>query len=301
MPPMWSDVCRYRGRSAGVARVLIALSAAVSAASGCGGQLSIPPKVELINQAPPYRYTDADWEAVLRKHNRDGLVDYRALSSDRLSIDRYYALLSITGPTSTPDQFPNWPHRAAYWINAYNALVIEATLSRYPVSTMYDVALPNLEYDYSFRVDGRVYTLAAIQNEILRETSGAVRALLATARAAMGGPRLPSAPIRPAGLDRQLTAIGSAALSNPHILHVDHQTQSILLWQELFSRREELVQYWRSNRRMPSALLFNVLLDMAPPKQQRDLQTGVGYPFRQADFDRRLNVAGTDLDHRTIP
>ena len=93
-------------------------------ASGCANPgTGIKPNVALLTQPQPYIYSDQDWAAVLQDDVKDGLVDYENLAQHHEALDRYYALLGVTGPKTTADQFADRPQTAAYWINAYNALV----------------------------------------------------------------------------------------------------------------------------------------------------------------------------------
>lgn len=266
-----------------------ALAACATVAStGCGKPV-IQARPGVLAQAPPYLYTDQDWALVLRDYVHNGLVDYDALSRNRDPLERYYALLGVTGPTRTPDQFPSSNHITAYWIDAYNALVLLAVLQRYPVETMYDLSLPRPETEYAFQVDGRVMNLAAIEEEMLKASGGDARVLLATSRAAMGTPRLPGEPMRSASLERQLSTAAADALGNSRLLRIDHSTRSIFVWQLILTREKDFVDYWRSRRRAQTGYLFNVLLDLASPERRRSLQSAVGYMFRPMPFDRALN------------
>jgi|GEM_PF-580648 len=257
----------------------------------CGGcaEQAIPPKMALLADARPYLYSDRDWAVVLRDDVRYGLVDYEALSRNREPLDRYYALLSVTGPTRTPEQFPSRAHVVAYYLNAYNALVLCAVMQRYPVATMYDLSLPHIEYGYVFTVDGRQLTLGKIEAALLKESQDDVRTLLATSRGALGAPRLFNEPISPQMLEAQLTRAAAEALDNPDLLRIDHVNKSIFVWQLILRREEEFISYWKTRRRVRAAYLFNVLLDLASPQRRRLLQTAVGYSFGPISFDRTLN------------
>jgi hypothetical protein len=260
--------------------------------AGCAGcaEPSVRPSVALLPPNRPLTYTDCDWAEVLRDCVREGLVDYDALLANREPLERYYALLGETGPTRTPDQFQSRAAKTAYWINAYNALVLRAVLEHYPVSTMYDLALPRLEYDYTFRVDGQVYNLVAIEAKMLEDSAQDVRTLLATSRAALGTPRLMSEPFREDGLENQLVQAAAAAFDNPYLLAIDHTTKHILVWQKVLDREQDFLAYWRLRRRVSSIYLYNVVLDMASTSRRRALQSAVGYRFRQIPFERKLNA-----------
>src|SRR3954447_25847893 len=61
---------------------------------------------------------------------RDGLVYYRALRSDRARLDRYVASLNVTPPT-----YQGWSkaQQMAFWLNAYNAFVLQTVINHYPL------------------------------------------------------------------------------------------------------------------------------------------------------------------------
>lgn len=261
---------------------------AVAAVDGCGPSV-VKPDLGLLSGSRPYRYTDQDWAHVLQSYVRAGLVDYEGLVAHREPLERYYALLGVTGPSITPDQFRSRVAATAYWINAYNALVLEAVLEQYPVKTMYDLALPRLETEYRFIVDGKVRTLSEVEAAMLASSGGDIRVLFATSRAAMGSPLLSEDPMRPESLDRQLTAAAARALDDPNILQIDPSTHCILLWQMIFRRQQEFEDYWRSRRRAHSARLLDVLAELASTKRRAALQAAVGYTFREMPFDRTLN------------
>lgn len=234
-------------------------------------------------------YSDRDWSAVLSDHVRDGVVDYDKLASQREPLDRFYALISVTGPSRTPDQFETRSAKTAFWINAYNALVLLAVLQRYPCSTAYDLSLPVLEQDYRFLVDGKSRNLFEVELQMLADSTGDVRSLFATSRAALGTPRLMSEPLRPETLESQLTQAAMKALDNPDLCAVDHVSKSILIWQNVLRREPEFVAYWQVRRRVRTAYLYNVLMDMASPARQQMFQSAVGYQIRPIPFNRRLN------------
>ncbi len=242
------------------------------------------------------RYLDDDWAEVLRSYTWNGLVNYQGLAQDRRALDRYCALLSKTGPTATPDQFSTAPLQTAYWINAFNALTVKAVLLKYPMASMYDLGMPQLEHDYAFTVDGRRMTLGQIEQAMLASSRQDPRTLMATCRACLGSPRLLMEPYHAAALERQLRDVSASAMVNPFLLRIDHEDKSILVWQEMIRRKELFLNYWRRVRRSRTTYLFNVLLELSSPGMRRRLQSAVGYQVREIPFDRRLNDTTTLRD-----
>lgn len=286
----------HTGALAGVALIAAVLC------GGCAPQIAFAPKASLLGQGPPYTYSDQDWALVLRDYNHHGLVDYAGLARNRDPLDRYYALLGVTGPSATPEQFPSGAQATAYWVNAYNALVVLFVLQQFPTETIYDVALPKIE-EATFQVDGRPITLPEIEDRFLASSNGDVRALFATSRGSMGTPRLAAEPLRAGMLERQLAEATTEALSNPRLLRTDHAGRHILVWQHVLTRQDEFLNYLRTRRRVQNVALFSVLLELASPERRRLLQSAVGYTFHPIPFDRALNnwSAETSSDRPLVP
>jgi hypothetical protein len=270
-------------------------------AGGCADGV-IRPDFRLTRDLQKEPYSDRDWAITLRDNVRYGLVDYDTLRADSDPLLRYCALISIAGPSRRADEFPGRAHATAYYVNAYNALVLRAVLSRpADTPTMYDLSLPRLEHEYQFPVDGAVVTLAQLEKKILDSSEGDVRTLLATSRAAMGTPRLMNEPLRAETLDRQLAQAAADALDLPEILRIDHGTRSIQYWQVILNHQNDFVQYWINQRRVRTTYLFNVILELASPQKRRALQTAVGYGPREIAFDRSLNRWQRKADRPLVP
>lgn len=70
------------------------------------------------------------YDQLLDMNVRDGLVYYRAVRADRARLDRYVAALGAV----TPATYDGWTReqRIAFWLNAYNAFVLQGAASAYP-------------------------------------------------------------------------------------------------------------------------------------------------------------------------
>lgn len=101
----------------------------------------------------------AAWDRVVRAHVVDGGVDYAALKRDPGDLETYLAYLRRTDPSSLgPSQ------RLAFWLNAYNAVVVHFVLQRYP--GIESVRSVDGFFDrLTFAVAGRERTLDQIESE----------------------------------------------------------------------------------------------------------------------------------------
>ena len=149
-------------------------------------------------------------DQILDVNVRDGLVYYRALQSTRGALDRYVASLNVS--TATYDA---WSREAkmAFWVNAYNAFVLQTVVSRYPIkgtSSTYPASsirqVPGAFDQMKFRAAGRSVTLDEIEKTILAEFNEP-RLSLALGRGAVGSGRLRSEAYTAARLPEQLESI----------------------------------------------------------------------------------------------
>jgi hypothetical protein len=152
----------------------------------------------------------APFDRILDTYVRDGYVYYLALKKERAAIDRYVASLDV--PRARVEGWGR-EEQAAFWINAYNALVLRTVIDAYPIhgrSAEYPASsirqIPGAFEGRKHRVAGDSLTLDEIEkNHIV--PFGDARMLLALGRGAIGSPRLHSEVYRGATLDTQLAAV----------------------------------------------------------------------------------------------
>jgi hypothetical protein len=184
------------------------------------------PSDEPSQDAPPVDVDPlhAPFDRLLDLYVRDGLVYYRALAGDRSRFDRYIDSLDL--PRATVDGWPR-ERRLAFWINAYNALVIETVLGRYPIrgrSADYPTnsirQIPGAFETLTHRVAGRVLTLDAIEKTVLPAFEDP-RVFLALGRGSVGGGRLVSAAYTSARVDAQLQEVAAECVTRQECARVD--------------------------------------------------------------------------------
>ena len=180
------------------------------------------------------------FDQLLDVNVRDGLVYYRALQSTRGALDRYVASLNVASAT-----YEAWPRdaKAAFWVNAYNAVVLQTVLSRYPIkgsSPAYPASsirqIPGAFDRAKHRLAGRSVSLDEIDKTILPEFQDP-RLTLALGRGALGSGRLRSEAYTAAKLATQLEDVANEFVSDRHMLQVDRSagqvsTSPILSWHE---------------------------------------------------------------------
>jgi hypothetical protein len=178
-------------------------------------------------------------DEMLDLYVRDGLVFYRALKSDRRHLDGYVASLTETAIDSKSRE-----ERLAFWLNAYNALVLKTVIDHYPIprqSKDYPDKsirqIPGAFERIQHRVGGRMVTLDAIEQTILAAFRDP-RVYLAIGRGAMGSGRLRSEAFAPDRLETQLSEIASECVNRSQCIEVDRANSRIAV-SAIFSWRSD--------------------------------------------------------------
>ena len=278
-----------RERSAGRALSLVCLLGIPLSAAGCA-VITLRPAPADVPQEPPTTWDYREWATVLRENVRDGLVDYAHLKDHRQPLDRFLGGLSVVGPKNRPELFKTRGDRAAYWINAYNALVLRVVLERYPVETMYGLADPALEADYQFPVDQRMLNLLTIKEELREVGRNDTRVMFCLCAAAKGAPPLVAEPFQGYDLERRLRETARAAVSNRNMARIDHVNRKLLVWFDLFSGQREIVGQYERRYRTRGATLLTVLNTFADSRRRGELAAARGYKVEPLPFDRSLNL-----------
>jgi hypothetical protein len=180
--------------------------------------------------APPVDPLHRQYDQLLDTNVRDGMVYYRALRSERGRLDRYVASLNVPGA-----EYDRWSReqRLAFWINAYNAIVLRTVIDHYPIrgrSSMYPASsvrqIPGAFERMKHPLAGRSLTLDEIEKTVLPEFKDP-RAYLALGRGAVGSGRLRSEAYTSARLASQLAAVQAEFVSDSAMFRLDRLTSRL--------------------------------------------------------------------------
>jgi len=189
---------------------------------------------------PPAEGLHAPLDRLLDLYVRDGFVYYRALKSDRSRFDRYIASLNVS--PATHDAWSR-EEKIAYWINAYNAFVLETVIDNYPIrgkAAGYPAGsirqIPGAFEKLPHRAAGRTLTLDDIDKTVLAELKEP-RALLALGRGAIGGGRLHSEAYTAVRLEEQLAKVQAECVTRKECVQIDASAGTVSVT-PLFGWRE---------------------------------------------------------------
>jgi hypothetical protein len=179
------------------------------------------------------------FDQLLDLYVRNGDVYYRALKSDRGKLDGYVNLIA----SASVDQRPR-EERLAFWLNAYNALVLRTVIDHYPIqgrSSEYPPKsirqIPGAFERVPHRVAGRTLTLDQIEKDVLLEFHDP-RVYFALGRGAVGSGRLRSEAFVPARIDEQLSDVAAECVSRNQCVQIDAASSKVGA-SAIFSWREQ--------------------------------------------------------------
>ena len=173
--------------------------------------------------ASAQQFDHSAWDHVLKKFvTEQGRVDYAALQANVAELDRYVAELAAQSPASDPQSFPTRQSQLAYWINAYNALVMKGVIDRWPVESVRKIG--SLPYSFFWRkkfvLGERKYTLDTIEG-IMRKNLAESRVHFALVCAANSCPRLQREAYTPENTGRLLEEAARFYINEPRNLRID--------------------------------------------------------------------------------
>jgi uncharacterized protein DUF547 len=149
---------------------------------------------------------------LLRKHVKDGVVDYRGIKNKEAALDRYLEILEKVDPGSLSSM-----ERFAFYVNAYNAWTIKLILSAYPgVRSIKDLgSFFTTPWEKKIcRINGELISLDNIEHDILRSGFKDPRIHFVVNCASRSCPPLRSEPYMGNVLDRQLHEMTAAFIND---------------------------------------------------------------------------------------
>lgn len=247
---------------------------------------------------------DADsarrFDEVLDVYVRDGFVDYRALKASRAPLDRFVASLgSMSLDAASPQE------QVAFWVNAYNATVLQTVLDHYPIQRRTNEypansvrQIPGAFETATHRMAGRTVSLDQVETTVL-PTFHDPRLFFALGRGATGSGRLLSEAYAPDRLERQLAAVSAECASRRQCVQVD-STDNVMRVSSIFSwRREQFVAGYADRastgfaERSPVERAVLAFIDPRMLSGERDFLVKNSFKMEYLPFDWTLNDLAT--------
>lgn len=184
----------------------------------------------------------AENNAFLKKYVANGSVDYKRIIKNIQDIEKLYQQIEQADVKSLDSN-----SQKAFYINAYNLIVIYWVAKHYPLKSPLDNS--GFFDKVKHKVAGEELTLNSVEIKKLLLIYKDARIHFALACAAKSCPPLASFAFTPAQIDSQLDERAKLSLNNPGWLKLDHQKKSIGLskifqWYEKDFTSEGTVVEW---------------------------------------------------------
>lgn len=226
----------------------------------------------------------APFDAMLRAHVTDGLVDYEAFARD----PRFPAYLESLRRARLGGRSAD--ERLAFWINVYNAYTIQLIVVKEERESIKNInrtlGLLRLKGPWSerlVRAAGRDLTLDEVEHEIIRKEFREPRIHFALVCAAIGCPPLRSEAFVAARLDAQLRDQGERFLrQSPAKNRVDVASGTVHV--------SPIFTWYKEDFGGSDAAVGRFIAGWYPPGPERALLESGRFRLRETDYDWRLNV-----------
>lgn len=242
----------------------------------------------------------ATLDRILDVYVRDGLVYYAALRTERAGLDRYLTSLEQASWVATAPE----AEQRAFWLNAYNALVLRTVINAYPIAGKgegYPAAsvgqIPGAFDKTRHRIAGQVLTLDEIEKTVIAGF-GDARMLIALGRGTLGSGRLRSEAYTAARLNDQLDQGVEEFVKRADVFRID-RTLGLVEVTPLFSWRETAFvqsyaahgeangERWKERSPLERALMAMVHPHRLP--SEREFLAQNTFQMKFGAYDWRLN------------
>lgn len=164
----------------------------------------------------------SDLTRLLQRHVTGGQVNYSSLQQDKAELQRLVQQIARYNLKGAPAA-----ERKAFYINAYNVLVLQQVLSHYPLQSVMDV--PGFFDKQQYTVAGESLTLNELEKQKLLAVYKDARLHFALVCAAKSCPPLLNKAYTPAQVEAQLEAQARRTLQSQAFIKVQHSGKKVLV------------------------------------------------------------------------
>lgn len=282
-----TDAMRVRAFPAAVLLATMVVAAPLVVSPSPAAQTVSPPDVGM------HRSLDI----ILDTYVREGLVYYRALRAERSRLDGYVSNLDVPAAA-----LEGWSRedQAAFWLNAYNALVLRTVVSAYPIqgrSGQYPSNsiqhVPGAFVAKRHRVGGRQLSLDDVEKQVLPAFDDP-RMYFALGRGSIGGGRLRSEAFTGKRLEQQLATVAAECVTRNECFRYDPNSDRIEISPIFGWRESAFTKAWPGDatlfgqRSGLERAVLHMVLPHVLPSEARGLRRNT-FTLVYSEYDWRLN------------
>lgn len=232
--------------------------------------------------------------------DQGGRVNYDAWQDDKNAkkqLAQYIAAVQCYSPENTPDRFPLPTQRLAYWINAYNALVICSVLKHWPLASVTDVKSPieikkGMGFFYLQRhiVGGATLSLYELEHKRLIGNGADPRVHFLLNCASTSCPVLRSVTGDGPEMERFLQEAAAEFVGDPNQVQINHAEKSVTLSRIFKWYMADFTAALRDTESTDEQCLLNFIASVAPPDMAIELKKCLNYRIGFLPFDWTINA-----------
>jgi len=234
------------------------------------------------------QFSQPMWQEVMSDYvDASGRVNYDELRSNPFALKSFVDFIAEVSPKSHPDLFATENARKAYWINAYNALVMWGIVENPGISSVKDVAIANgFFWRLKFVVGGEQMTLNQIEHDILREKFRDSRIHFAINCGSASCPVLGQRMYDADDLDARLDSAATHFISDTANVRIDERKRTIYL---------SMIFNWYAADFEKSGLqgVIPTVIHYLP-KEQKPMADISNFKIKYLDYNWDLNQQPTD-------
>ena len=215
-------------------------------------------------------------EVLQARVNAEGQVDYAGLKASPEKLETY-----LDGLASADLAALSYHEQLAFWLNAYNALVIKGVVDRYPTTSVRSVKpFGGFFSRLKFQVAGKPYTLNEIEHDVIRAEFVDARVHFALVCASAGCPTLENRAFFADTLEERLETATFNFVANPEKVRLERSERRLYL--------SKIFKWYAADFTEGYAGVTDFLTDYLPPDDAEFLETEE-VELHYLDYDWTLN------------
>ena len=217
------------------------------------------------------------FDQVLQEHvDEKGRVNYTKLKANPEKLEAYLDLLAVANPAEL-----SYNAQLAFWVNAYNALVIKGVVDHYPTTSVRKVKwFGGFFSRLKFQVAGKTYTLNQIEHGIIRTEFVDPRIHFVLVCASTSCPPLENSAFSAETIEERLETATFNFVQNPEQVRIDRVKRRVYL--------SKIFKWYDDDFREGYDGVADFLTDYLPP-EDADFVSAENVKFHYLDYDWTLN------------
>ena len=188
------------------------------------------------------------FDNLLNKYVSGNSVNYNDLIKEKEKLFKFTVQLAMISPDSHEELFPTKNDKLAYWINAYNAFILETIIKDYPVESIKDINFIGFTVWLNKNLlGGEKISFKSLEDDIIRERFKDPRIHFAINCASASCPPLINEVYLPETLESQFNKSTTNFINNKNNFMID-VNEKVVYISAIFDWYEDDFIEWLKNK-----------------------------------------------------